>query len=798
MTSHTLIRKGLPLASEAGSRAARIVRATAVTAFAVWAVYLLYAITGPWGLGLETLFRTWIWSGLFLVAGGLCVVRAAFIRSDRLAWAILGSGMLSWGLATIYWSAFLKHLDEPPYPSVADGLYLAFYPAAYVALMLLARRHLRTPGPSVWLDGLIGTLAVGALGAAFLLPSLVADTGGSPAAVATNLAYPLGDLLLIALVVGVLGLSSWRPGRTWLLIGGGLVLMAIADSIYLYQVANETFVEGGPVDAIWPLGMVLLGFAAWQAAPRRSTFGGHSWPVLVVPSLFTLASLEVLVYGNLEDINAAALAFASATVVAAMVRLGISFREVRALSETRRQATTDELTGLANRRFLYERLEEELRKASAEDRSLTLVVADLDAFKDFNDSLGHQAGDLLLKQIGPRLLDALRAGDTLARMSGDEFGVLLPGIGTEKARAVVERMQAFLAEPFTIRGLTIQIEASFGIASFPEHATDAQALVQRADVAMYQAKQTHKGYEVYTAERDPHSRDRLSLLSDLRLALDGDELELHYQPKLDLRTRRIGGVEALVRWRHPQRGMLGPGEFLPVAEQTGLIRPLTLHVLGTALGQAQAWRAEEMPLRVAVNLSALNLLDARLPDDVRGLLDEYGATPETLQLEVTENTLMMDPARMIAVLQQLNAIGVGLSLDDFGTGTSSLSYLKRLPVDELKIDKSFVMCLDGSEADEVIVRTTIELGQRLGLRVVAEGVETVTAWERLVRAGCDEIQGFFLQRPLPAAELTRWLGVWDSSLQSTPETDPNALDWSSTWPGMTPVSAGHSLRPAQS
>jgi len=776
MTSSSPINTALPLAVETQPAKARLVRLGGAGLVAVWAAYLLHVLTGSsWGADVGRVFNTWVFSGMVLAASGMCLARARLVENDRLAWSVLGAGMASWGVASVYWSLFLKHLDAAPYPSVADLLYLAFYPAAYIALMLLARRHLRTIGPSVWLDGLIGMSSVGAVGAAFVVPSVVADTGGSSAVVATNLAYPLGDLLLIALVVGVFALTSWRPGRNWLLIGGGLVLLAIADSIYLYRVANGTFVEGQLLDAVWPAGMVLLAIAAWQTAPRAATFRSQTWPVLVVPSLFSLASLGVLIYGNTANINLGALVLATVTIIAALVRLALSYREARALSETRRQATTDELTGLANRRYLYERLSDEVRRAGALGKPLTLLVADLDGFKELNDTLGHQAGDLLLRQVGPRVLDALRASDTLARLGGDEFAVVLPGLGSEDSSEIVQRIQGLLEEPFTIRGLTIHMEASFGIASFPEHGTDVDALVQRADVAMYQAKSSRAGYEVYAPERDLHSRDRLGLLGDLRVATETGQLRVHYQPQVDLATRQVTGVEALVRWEHPRRGLLGPMEFIPFAEHTSLMRPLSLFVLDTSLQQLRIWRDQGLHLKIAVNLSAPNLLDSRLPDDVRELLEKWDIPPEALELEVTENIVMTDPERMIEVLSALREIGVGLSLDDFGTGSSSLAYLKRLPVDELKIDKSFVIGMENSEADAVIVRTTVELAQRLGLRVVAEGVETVVALESLALTGCEEAQGFYLKRPVPAEELTRWLTDWNSAsdLRDAQQEDEN-------------------------
>ncbi|MGH2943292.1 MAG: putative bifunctional diguanylate cyclase/phosphodiesterase, partial [Solirubrobacteraceae bacterium] len=763
MRGRAHLSRWLPLTADIGRRRARLLRVATLAVLAAWSVYLLYVVSGPWGIGAESFFRTWVFSGVLVAAAGLCIGRAALVRADRLIWASLGTGMLLWALGSIYWSAFIKHLEVPPYPSGADALYLSFYPAAYVALMSLARPRLRAIGPSVWLDGLIGVLAVSAIGTAMLVPSMVAGTGGTTAVVATNLAYPLCDLLLIALVVGGFALSSWRPGRTWALIGIGLIVFGIADSIYLYQVASGSFVEGEWLDAMWPAGMVLLAIAAWQGPQRATTHVTQTWPVLALPLLFSFASLGVLVYGNVRDVNIASLVLATGAVVAAFVRLVLSFSEVRALSETRRQATTDELTGLPNRRLLYERLHAQLRAATAEGTPLTLLIADLDGFKELNDTLGHHAGDLLLKQVGPRMLDVLRAGDTLARLGGDEFAVVLPGLDAEGAVPVVERIQAAIGAPFTISNLKVHVEVSIGVACSPDHASHTEELIQRADVAMYQAKQSRAGFEIYAAERDLHSRDRLSLLGDLRDAIGKDEFELHYQPKVDLTTRTVTGVEALIRWHHPERGLLGPMQFIPLAEHTALMRPLTLHVIETALRQCKAWRDDGLFLSVAVNLSVPNLLDLRLRDDVADLLEKWEIPANQLNLEVTENIVGADPVRIIEVLDSLKELGVGLSLDDFGTGTSSLAYLKRLPVDELKIDKSFVMAMDESRVDEAIVRSTTELAQRLGLRVVAEGVETQEALDHLTRIGCEEAQGYFLQRPVPAAALREWIDAWTAA-----------------------------------
>jgi len=767
VSAANLVGRAFPLARcDISPRLACIARVTVVALVFLWTVYFSYVLSGV-GLGAESFFKTYVFSALPVLAGAVCLMRAPSAGPERKTWVLIGTGMLLWAGGSIYWSAFLKPPQAAPYPSPADALYLGFYPACYGALILLVGTRMRGISSSAWLDGLIAMLAVGAIGTAFVIPTLVMDSSGGIAVVATNLAYPLGDLLLIALVLGGFALTSWRPGRAWGLIGGGLILFAVADSVYLYLDARGEFDEGTWLDALWPAGMVLLAIAAWQRPLRTSTHCAAAWPVFAVPLplVLTLASVGVLVYGNLAQINVAALGLSGAAVVAALLRLAISFREIQSLGESRRQATTDELTGLPNRRYFYERLAAELAAAQNTSSPLTLLVVDLDGFKELNDTLGHQAGDLLLCQLGPRIRDALRASDTLARIGGDEFALLLPGCDCAAAVTIVELIQTVLAKPFMLHELNLHVEASIGVASFPEHADGIDELVRRADVAMYQAKEGRSGWEIYVQARDHHSRDRLQLLGDLRRAIDERELELNYQPKVDLFSGEVRGVEALVRWRHPLRGLLGPMEFIPLAERTTLMAPLTMFVLDTALAQSRHWRDEGLDLGVAVNLALPNLLDAGLPGDVQELLTRWGVSPGRLNLEVTENVISANPERIIDTLIALKRIGVSLSLDDFGTGSSTLSFLKRLPVDELKIDKSFVLAMEHSPADEAIVHSTTELAQRLGLRVVAEGVENTRTLALLERAGCDEAQGYFLQRPVPAADIAPWIACWNEGAQ---------------------------------
>jgi diguanylate cyclase (GGDEF)-like protein len=432
----------------------------------------------------------------------------------------------------------------------------------------------------------------------------------------------------------------------------------------------------------------------------------------------------------------------------------------RHVAEIEHQALHDALTGLPNRRLFHDRVEQALLAASRDGGGFAVLLIDLDRFKEINDTLGHQSGDRVLLEVAERLRRTLRASDTVARLGGDEFALLARVAGGRRAAlAVAERLHHAFSRPFTIDGLLLEVEASIGITLYPDHGDDVDTLVRRADVAMYQSKELRTPTELYSVERDTYSPGRLQLVGELRRALQTDELVVHYQPQASAAAGVWVGAEALVRWQHPERGLVQPDEFVPLAEQTGLIRPLTLYVLERALRQSRAWRTEGLDLRVAVNISARDLLDARLPDEVLQLLERTGVDADRLELEITENTILTDPVRARAVLARLGQLGVRLAIDDFGTGSSSLGYLKRLPVDVLKIDKSFVSNMASDADDAVIVRSTIELGHNLGLEVVAEGVESEETWRRLVELDCDTIQGFFLGQPVPPAEVRR---RWDA------------------------------------
>jgi diguanylate cyclase (GGDEF)-like protein len=482
----------------------------------------------------------------------------------------------------------------------------------------------------------------------------------------------------------------------------------------------------------------------------------------LVQDCFFQVSTAGLMLG-LSPMVALAADFALPSVALLMLPLLAVHRGGREAIAKEHQALHDALTGLPNRLLFKDRIEGAIH--SRRDASSAVMLIDLDHFKEINDTLGHHAGDVLLQEVAGRLSAELADGGTVARLGGDEFGVLLPAMQRSgDAMLVAQRLLGRLREPFTIEGLTLEVDASIGIACHPAHGEDVEQLNQRADIAMYAAKEGGRGFVMFEPQLDRYSPRRLALAGALRQAIADGEIILYFQPKADLASGRIVGVEALARWQHPELGLIGPTEFVPIAEQTGLIGPLTSHVLDQALRQVREWREGGLELSVAVNLSARSFLDAQLAAEIPPLLERYGIEAQMLELEITESMLMIDPGRAKATLDRLSSIGLSLSVDDFGTGYSSLANLKRLPVDGIKIDKSFVMDMAHDPSDAAIVRSTIDLAHNLGLRVVAEGVENQESWRRLREQGCDLAQGFHVSRPLPGGELGRLIAAHEAGL----------------------------------
>ena len=422
------------------------------------------------------------------------------------------------------------------------------------------------------------------------------------------------------------------------------------------------------------------------------------------------------------------------------------------------QALHDSLTDIPNRTLLSDRLQQAILAAKREKNSVALMMMDLDRFKEINDTMGHHSGDLVLQAVASRLRSTLRQSDTAARLGGDEFAVVLPGIkDKETAVLLAQKILQAVQTPLILEGRSIDIGMSLGIALYPGQGENAGMLMQRADMAMYAAKRSKSGYAFYDAEADRVSLDRLALQSELRYAIDCDQLVLYYQPKVDFSSGRIGGLEALVRWQHPKHGLMLPDDFIPLAERTGLIKPLTVWVLHQALRQCREWHRGGLSVTMAVNISASSLLDPQLPEIVAQALAETGAEPGWLELEITETAIMKEPAIAIDAIGKLNRMGVRLAIDDFGTGYSSMAYLQKLLVAKIKIDKSFVTHMNSKEGDAVIVRSLIGLGHNLGLSVVAEGVESKEVWDQLKALGCDSAQGYCMGHPIPQEKMADWL-----------------------------------------
>jgi diguanylate cyclase (GGDEF)-like protein len=422
-------------------------------------------------------------------------------------------------------------------------------------------------------------------------------------------------------------------------------------------------------------------------------------------------------------------------------------------------ALHDALTGLPNRTLLADRFEQALRSDKRTSSTTAMLLIDLDRFKEVNDTLGHHVGDQLLAQIGPRLAGELRGADTVARLGGDEFAVLLPAVdGLTGALNVASRLREVLAEAFKVEDVELDIDASIGVVISGIHGDDVQILLQRADIAMYVAKQQRRGVVVYDPENDDHSPERLSLLGQLRRGIERGELFLHYQPKINLKTGDVVGVEALVRWKHPERGMVPPNDFIPLAEHTGLIGLLTVSVLNMALEQAKVWAEAGHNIPVAVNISARNLMDDDFATKVKGLLDKHAVASRLLEVEVTESAVMLEPQKAARILNELHAIGIRIAIDDFGAGYTSLAQLKNLPISELKIDKSFILTMHSNSDDAMIVKSMVDLGHNLNMKVVAEGIETANAMATLADFECDIGQGYHLCRPALAEALMQWYG----------------------------------------
>ncbi|MBD9730796.1 bifunctional diguanylate cyclase/phosphodiesterase [Streptomyces sp. H28] len=566
--------------------------------------------------------------------------------------------------------------------------------------------------------------------------------------------------LTVVVLVGAARRGRWRQG----VLHGAVDLLGIgAGGLVLAATGSVPSVESPSVPGSWSFATaveVVLVAAAYLAVTRTLFWYLHTpragLPTVARTALVRQALVAVALLGiaPLICVVADAKPLLLPLFAIPLIALDSTLWIARARAE---EQLRDPLTGLPNRQWLLERIWTALDDAERIEARSALMLIDLDRFRSVNDTLGHLAGDRLLLQIADRLRAALPRGAEVARLGGDEFAVLLPvADSTTSATRVARSLVAALSSPLDLDGLTLVLEASAGVAVFPDHALDAEGLLRRADVAMYQAKRDRTGVEVYESKRDSNTPDRLGLLGDLRRALDAHEVQLHYQPKVRF-DGQVSGLEALVRWVHPERGRVPPDEFIAIAESSGLMPHLTEYVLETALEQVAAWRAQGLFVPVAVNVSPRDVHTPGFAGSVAARLARHGVPAGALQLEITEHVLLEDPQRAADTLNALTGHGVKMSLDDFGTGYSSLVHLRRLPVSELKIDRSFVARLAVDTEDAEIVRCTIDLAHSLGLLVVAEGVEDDETWERLRDLRCDAVQGWLVAAAMPPDETTAWL-----------------------------------------
>jgi diguanylate cyclase (GGDEF)-like protein len=722
--------------------------------------------------GRIVLIDSWLESVLLLSAAGLVAVRSWRVAGERWAWLLIAAGMSATGLGTVVYALWVP---EGQSPSLADPLFLAFYPPVFAGLLLLIRQRLRYVPRIIRIDVVVVGLTVASVAAALALGPIQPTTTGQLATVLVGLAYPVGALLLSALAAGSLAILGWRTEPSWALLVAGFLLFATANTIYLFEAAHHTYLEGTLLDACWPGAFVLIAAAAWASGSRAGVRPHVGRAPLVLPVVCTIVALGVTLLANNERLPVT-LAALSLTAVAA--RFAVTFRDISALAESHHQTMTDDLTGLANRLAIATALTAatfDEPSASRWDRrgaKLGLVLLALDQSQEITSSLGRSVSDELLYRIANRLSRAVRPTDLLARVGDDEFAVLLTQADLTTTRAQAGALMDALRAPFALDHITVQVDASIGVSLWPDHCALPQGLLPCAEAATAHAKTTTSHIAVYDALADLHTNNDGQLMADLRSTLapegrdsqhggddderDVGELTCYYQPKINARDESVHSVEALVRWRHPTRGLLLPDQFLSAAEHAGLMRPVAALVLDMALTQIRAWRDEGITLTVAVNLSTTNLLDLGLVETIARLLRRHDLPPHSLILEITESTLTTDSQRARNTVAALRRLGTRLSLDDYGTGWSSLARLQALSVDELKLDRVFVARLALDPRSIAIVRSTVALAHSLGADLVAEGVEDSVTLRALRQYGCNITQGNVHSTPLPPDEFQRW------------------------------------------
>jgi diguanylate cyclase len=729
--------------------------------------------------------RDFLYAGVGLVSVLAILVGIRLHRpSHRLPWYLFALGQLSLVVGDLLFTLYERFWDMAPFPSVADAFYLGGYPLLAAGLWALLRR--RSPGrdlPSL-IDGAIVATGLGMLAWAFYVTPYATGSGLSFTETAVSIAYPLADVLLLALVARLFvgpGITNAALG----MIGASVLLTLAGDAIYAGEVLNGSYASGDPVDATWLVAYIGWGSAALHRSmvevstpvPQRpAALHGIRLALLTIPAL--LAPALLLVQQSTGEPLQTSVVVTGSTVLFLLVILRMAGltqevqRKVRELDakgeglhkalaarelleqELRRQAFHDPLTNLPNRWLFMDRLEQAVARSERSNRGVAVMFLDLDDFKIVNDTVGHAAGDSLLTAVGTRLTQVLRDSDTAARFGGDEYAVLVEGIqDLEETELLAARIAGVFDEPFRIQDHEFAVRCSIGAAS-GEHHEGAAELMRRADVAMYVAKAQEKTpYVIFDSNLHADVLDQRELKSELKQGLQRDEFVTYFQPIIDLGRRRIVGCEAMIRWHHPRRGVLTPQGFIPLAEATGAIIELDRRVLLQACRQMAMWQ-RELPsaghLWLSVNVAVADVQQANFVSDLKEVLNATGLRPQHLMIEVSERSLLRDAESTVDKLRQLRGFGVRIAVDDFGTGYSSLNHLHQLPVDTLKIDRNFISKISGGAEDSAVGRAVLRLGQTLGLKTIAEGIETEEQLAALRALGCETGQGSLFSSPLPA------------------------------------------------
>lgn len=726
----------------------KVLMATAVSLSALYLLSLV-VVDRPES-GYLPFWDGWLYFGAGLLPVALLVARALHDRRHRWSWWFLAGGVACTWIADLVYEYHDANLSDWRFPATSDVFYFAAYPLWAAGILTMAFAGATGVQRAKVLDGFILGLTVGSLAVIGWFGPIF-EQSGSASDVALAISLAVFDVMLVVVSFASLAPRGYRPGvGGWTLVAGASIF-GLGDIIYLNLLTHSDYVGGTLMEAPWCIGLLLFGVSAWLPWRRQSeadepstlSVRGSLGPVPAVAAIASLAIVGVgLVWGVPHAIPGLAAAMAMAAIALALVRVLWTMRELRKINDGFQQARTDDLTGLRNRRGFMEQVDELLE---ASPGPVSVLMIDLNGFKEVNDSLGHPAGDRLLVIVGQRLSAAVPAGLALARLGGDEFGLALLG-SIDEGAALAQRLLHRLEGPVELDGLSVRVSASVGIAA--ASGSTRQELIRMADVAMYDAKRHGTGLAQYSESSDPHGRERIQLFDDLCRAIEARSFHLHLQPVIDVATDRIVAMEALIRWDHPERGALEPVEFIPMAERAGLIPRVTRVVLDLAAGHIASLHRLGLDVSTSVNISALDLVDEDLPTYVVEAFEQAGAPLRGLTLEITETAVTSDPARSLRTLQALRARGVRISIDDFGVGYSSLTQLLQLPVDELKLDQSFIAPIEHDRRAQAIVRSTVELGRTLGLTVVAEGVESEGALTFVREHGVERAQGFHLGRPM--------------------------------------------------